>query len=96
MARRIVAGQSCRLFLFGFLDAVEVVPAAFDNAGADAVPARGVGVLGLRDVGLDLCQDGRAVLRGEKAGSATRRRRIRVRRATASPGVDPAHPSDDR
>ena len=50
------------------LDAVGVVPAAFDDAGAGAVPAAGVEVLVLRDVGFDLSQDGRGVLRGKRPG----------------------------
>jgi hypothetical protein len=52
----------------GFLDAVEVVPAAFDHAGAGTVPAPGAEVLCLRNVGLDLCQDGPGVLRGKRPG----------------------------
>jgi hypothetical protein len=61
----------------GFLDAVGVVASSLDDAGAGAVPAPGVEVLFPRDVGLDLGQDGLSVLRG-KAGSATRRRRMRT------------------
>ncbi|MGC2745811.1 MAG: hypothetical protein WA672_21790, partial [Candidatus Angelobacter sp.] len=52
----------------GFLDAVGVVAASLDNAWAAAVPAAGVEVLVLRDVGFDLGQDGPGVLRGERPG----------------------------
>jgi hypothetical protein len=52
----------------GFLDAVGVVASSFDDAGAGAVPAAGVEVLVLRDVGLDLGQDGPGVLRGKRPG----------------------------
>ena len=48
----------------GFLDAVVVVPATFDGAGAGPVPAQRVEVLLLGDVG----QDAPEVLRGEKPG----------------------------
>jgi hypothetical protein len=52
----------------GFLDPVGVVPSAFHDAGVGAVPAPGVKVLRLGDVGRDLGAQGGDVVRGEKPG----------------------------
>jgi hypothetical protein len=69
----------------GFLDAVVVVPATFDGAGTGPVPAEGVEVLLLGEVG----QVGLEMLRG-KVGPTARRMTRTVRLNLSRSGSMPA------
>ena len=75
--------------VFGFLDAVGVVPAALDDAGVGALAAL-VQVAGAGDVRHHAGERQVALVRG-KAGSATRRRTARmVRLSLTRSGSMPA------
>ena len=83
--RGVVAGAVVAAILY----AVEVVPAAFDDAGVGAL-ATLAEVAGAGDVGHDLLQGAAWPDQGGKAGSATRRRTARIVRFRPDPvGVDP-------